>query len=113
ISAVPEKPSKKTPRRMAVLFFSLTRRRGGPPQRAKPGRDDALIGDLAVQQTNRAGVTVHLGDESGRERGIVIRQVATDEFGDERRLEGREELAPDVARPLRVLSQRRLGSDTG
>src|SRR2546430_2972489 len=81
--------------------------------RALPLADDIRphdigIGGLALEDPEVAREAVHAGDEAFGDGGVVIGQVAAHEIGDQRRLLGREELAPDARGALRILLQEAL-----
>jgi hypothetical protein len=68
-------------------------------------RHYALKRHIAIENAEVAGERVHAGDKVSADPRIVIGQVATDQFGDQLGLRGREQLASDpVARPTSALS---------
>ena len=56
---------------------------------------------------------VHAGHERLRDRRVVIRQIATDQLGDQLRFGWRKELAADLSRAGDICLQRRLRLDDG
>src|SRR5215472_10815860 len=69
------------------------------PQLGEAGGDDFLVRDPALQDAGLAGELVHTGGKARRNRGVVERQIAADQFSDQLRFFGREELTADLGGP--------------
>src|SRR5262249_21009296 len=71
-------------------------------------RHDVLVGHVALENADIAGELIHAGDELARDRGIVVRQVAADELGDQLGLRRRKELLADRGGTRDLRLQRRM-----
>ena len=68
------------------------------PERAELRGNHLIVTGVAPQQTHVTLEIGHAADELRRDRGIVIRQVAAHDLGDEFGLGGGEQLAADLGR---------------
>ena len=82
-----------------------------PPQRRELGGDGPLIGQFALQNSLLPRALRHAGDEVRRQRGIVVRQIAPDQLGDQRRFLRRKQFLADLAGARHVGLQRFLRVD--
>src|ERR1700728_4704929 len=81
------------------------------PETGELGCNDLVVTGLPGQDADVARKTVHPFDEGWRDAGIVIRQVATDQVGDQSGLLRRKQLGADLGGEFRLGPQRRLRGD--
>src|ERR1700719_3736231 len=83
------------------------------PQRRELRGNDLLVRHFSVEHALAAQKRRHAGNEFARQRGIVVGQVAADQFGDQASLGWRKQLSPDFAGARYIGFQRGLRLDDG
>src|SRR5262245_62761650 len=78
------------------------------PQMRKLRGDDALVGNVTGEYADVARELVHAGDETPRDRCVVIGKISANELGDQLGLGRRKKLAAHLGRACDILLQRGL-----
>src|ERR1700730_15967672 len=96
------RPSRRASRYSAPVRIFPSRSAAGMPEIAEPGRDHFGIWNILVEDAHMPGEIVDRGDRGFADRGVVERQVAFDDTGDQPGLARRKALIADFRRARHI-----------